>query len=86
MDMISKSFFYPTFTPYLVETYGLSIESSSIFFVINMASYLLMLQFVQEITHRLGLKLTMVTGLMFNFIGILFLPPVSILPQYKMLT
>jgi fucose permease len=81
MDLISKSFFYPTFTPYLVNTYGLSIEISSIFFVINMISYLIMLQFLESITHRLGIKLTILSGLMLDCIGILFLPPISILPQ-----
>ena len=81
MDMISKSFFYPTFTTYLIEKYNMSIEGSSIFFVLNMFSYLIMLQFLTLITQKLGLKLTIVVGLFFNFIGILFMPPISILPQ-----
>jgi fucose permease len=80
--MVSKSFFYPTFTPYLVNTYHLSIESSSVFFVIHMVSYLIMLQFLQDITHKLGIKLTIVVGLLLNFMGVLLLPPIGVLPQY----
>jgi hypothetical protein len=80
-DMITKSFFYPTFTPYLVYNYELSIETSSIFFVINMISYLIMLQFLQDINYKLVIKLTISIGLFLNFFSILLIPPISVLPK-----
>lgn len=81
MDMFSKAFFYPTLTTYLMQNFGLSIETSSIFFVLNMVSYFIMLQFIDNITQRLGLKLTVAVGLVSIFIGTLFLPPIPILPK-----
>jgi fucose permease len=81
IDMIGKSFFFPTFTNYLTTNFDISIEGSSVFFVVNMATYLLMLQFLNSITQRLGLKLTLTLGMGLIFIGVLFLPPIDILPK-----
>lgn len=85
MDMFTKTFYYPTFTNHLVEKFGLSIEGSSMFFVINISSYFVVLQYINVITNKFGLKMTLVTGLFLLFIGSLFLAPISILPQ-SMLT
>jgi MFS family permease len=80
-DMFMKSFYYPTFSNYLIDTYGLNVEISSLFFVINMVSYLFMLQIINPVITTLGPRLTILVGILFNTIGTLFLPPVSILPK-----
>jgi hypothetical protein len=82
MDMISKSFFYPTFTTYLMAKFGLSMEATSIFFVLNMVSYIIVLQFLNKITLKFGLKLSIAIGLFVGCIAVLFLPPIGLLPQY----
>jgi MFS family permease len=81
MDIFTKTFFYPTFTNHLTEKFGMSIEGSSIFFVINIASYFLVLNYINYITMKLGLKLTIVIGLFCLVLGVLFIGPISLLPQ-----
>jgi len=81
MDIFTKTCYFPTFTNHLVEKFGLSIEGSSIFFVINIISYFVVLNFLNWITSKYGLKLTLVSGLFLLFVGILFLPPIPLLPQ-----
>jgi hypothetical protein len=81
MDMISKTFFYSTFTTHLMGQYGLSVEMSSVFFVINMVSYVIVLQFLNKITLKFGLKLTLAIGLLVSFTSVLLLPPIGIFPQ-----
>lgn len=65
--------------------FGLSIEGSSMFFIINITSYFVTLHYMNQITNKIGLKMTIVCGLFLLFFGALFLAPISILPQ-SMLT
>jgi fucose permease len=81
IDMFMKSFYYPTFSNYLIKEYNLSVEVSSLFFVINMVSYLIMIQLINTVTKTLGTKLTIVVGLLFDAAGTLFLPPIAVLPK-----
>jgi hypothetical protein len=81
MDMFMKSFYYPTFSNYLIETYGLGVSVSSLFFVINMVSYLIMLQIINPVIATLGSKSTILMGVLFDSIGTIFLPPISIFPK-----
>jgi MFS family permease len=79
--MNCKSFIYPTFTNYLMETYNLTIEISSLFFMINAVTYFLLIQFIPRMTEILGTKLTILLGSFINSISILFFPPIAILPH-----
>lgn len=81
MNIFTRTFFYPTFTNHLIEKFGLSIEISSIFFVLNITSYFVALHYINRITDKIGLKMTLVIGLFLLFLGALFLAPISILPQ-----
>jgi MFS family permease len=81
-DMVSKTFYYPTFSNYLIAEYGLNVEFSSLFFIFNMISYLSLIKFINSITKRLGFKLTIFLGLVINSIGILLLPPIGIFPKH----
>jgi MFS family permease len=81
MDIFTKTFYYPTFTSHLMSKFGLSIETSTLFFIIHIFSYLIVLSYINKITTRFGLKLTITVGLFFNFIGALFISPIGLLPQ-----
>jgi fucose permease len=80
--MICTTFIYPVFANHLSTKYGLSIEITSIFFVITMFTYFIVVQFLNKISNTLGNKLTISLGLLINVIGTLLLAPVSFLPQY----
>ena len=80
--MIASTFFYPIFTIHLLNKFNLSIETSSIFFVISMISYFIMLQFLNEITEKFGSKNTIIIGLILNAIAVLLLGPVKPFFQY----
>jgi MFS family permease len=81
MEIFTKTFFFPTFTNHLMAKFGLSIEGSSIFFIIHIISYFAVLNYINVISSRLGIKLTITIGLFLNFLGSLFLPPITVLPQ-----
>lgn len=80
-DMITTTFIYPVFSAHLLSKFGLSIEVSSVFFVISMGSYFLTLQFLNKISNKVGVKLTICIGLLINFLFVPFLAPASFLPQ-----
>jgi MFS family permease len=46
-----------------------------------MITYFLLLQVLNPITQKLGVKLTIIVGLFCIFIGALFIPPIGIFPQ-----
>jgi MFS family permease len=79
--MITTTFIYPVFSEHLLNKFGLSTETSSIFFVISMFSYFLTLQFLNKISGKIGVKLTICIGLVLNFLIVPLLSPVSFLPQ-----
>lgn len=79
--LISNTYYFPSLTNHLTQKWGLSVEVSSIFFVINMIVYFIALQFLDKMTVRFGLSLTIWLGLIMIVIGPLFVYPVSFLPQ-----
>lgn len=81
IDMISGSFIYPVFTNHLNINFGISIEVCSFFYGISMTTYFITLQFLNKLSSKLGYKLTISIGMFINFIGVLFLAPIDILPQ-----
>lgn len=80
LDMASFSFIYPVFSNHLHNKYGIGVEKSSIFFVVGMFSYFLMIQSLDKL-KRASMKLLMTVGLVVNTLSLLLLAPVSILPQ-----
>jgi fucose permease len=76
-DMVASTFFYPIFTLHLLGKFGLSIETSSVFFVISMVSYFIILQFLNEITNKFGSRNTIIIGLLLNAFAVLLLGPVK---------
>lgn len=81
VDMVSGTFIYPVFTTHLNATYGIGVELSSLFFVIMMVSYFITLQFLNDLSEKLGTKLTITLGLTINCFAVLLLAPVKFMPQ-----
>ena len=80
-DMVSTTFIFPVFSIHLNKKFGLGVEITSMFFVFQIIGYCTALQILNPINYRLGNKITMILGLGINLIGILFLCPVSFIPQ-----
>lgn len=80
-DMISTSFIFPVFSTHLFNTFGLSVEVTSLFFVFEIVGYCIALKCLSYITEVLGNKFTMLLGLLINTVCILLLCPISIIPK-----
>ena len=78
---ISQTYYFPSLTYHLTEKYNLSIETSSLFFMIGMASYLVLLQILKKILGNLGLILTIFLGQVVIIFGAPFVYPLGFLPQ-----
>ena len=79
--MIISSFYFPCLTNHLSENYGLSIRSSSLFFVIPTISYIFILQFLDVLSSKFGVYLIYITGLIFSSLSALFIYPCPPIPQ-----
>lgn len=79
--MFTKTFFYPTLTNHLTQKFNMSVEMTSMFFVVSLFSYGITLKYINLVTNKLGLKMTIATGILLLFISPLLIWPVSILPQ-----
>jgi hypothetical protein len=78
--MASLSFIYPVFSNHLLMKYGIGVETSSLFYVINIFSYFIMVQFLNKL-KTFSMKLLITLGLIVNSFSVLLLAPVSIFPQ-----
>lgn len=81
VDCITKTFYFPTLVNHLQAKFGLDVEICSLFFVVDMIMYVVTLQVLNSIISSIGLKMTMLTGILLNAITVLFLPPINLLPQ-----
>jgi fucose permease len=81
MDIFTRTFFYPTLTNHLINKFGFNLEQSSVFFIVHIISYIVVLQNINLITTKYGYKLSILFGLLMNIIGSPLLSPLFILPQ-----
>ena len=79
--MIVSSFYFPCLINHLDKNYGLSIRTSSLFFVIPTISYIFILQFLDFITTKFGIHLIYTLGLIFTAFSSLFIFPYPPIPQ-----
>ena len=79
--MIISSFYFPCLTNHLNENYGLSIRSSSLFFVIPTISYIFILQFLDALSSKFGVYLIYITGLIFSSLSAIFIYPCPPIPE-----
>ena len=68
-----------------MKNYNLTVSTSSLFFVINMFTYFISLQFLDYITKKLGMIATVSFGLLIIVIGSLLVHPIKLLPQNLLL-
>ena len=78
---IAQTYYFPSLTYHLTGKWNLSIEASSLFFMIGMAAYLIILQILQKILGNLGLILTILLGQIIIIFGPPFVYPLEFLPQ-----
>lgn len=81
INLLSNTYYFPSLTNHLTHKWGLSVEISSIFFVLNMLVYFITLQFLDIMTNKFGLIFTIWIGLIFIVLGPLFVYPMEFLPQ-----
>lgn len=81
LNMLSKTFYAPTFTNHLIKKFDVSIETSSRIQSISFISYYFTLRSIDFIIKKFGVKMLLVSGLLMNFVSVNFLGPISIFPQ-----
>ena len=79
--MVISSFYFPCLTNHLNENYGLTIRSSSLFFVVPTISYIFILQFLDSLTQKFGVYLIYISGLIISSLSSLFIFPCPPIPQ-----
>ena len=78
---IAQTYYFPSLTYHLTDKWNLSIEASSLFFMIGMAAYLVILQILNKILGNFGLILTIFLGQIVIILGAPFVYPLEFLPQ-----
>ena len=81
VELASVNFYYPVIGEHLSKYYQLSLETSSIFFDIQILSYFLSFYFVSPIFNSFGSKLTISFGLLINSFFVTFLFPGNLFPR-----
>ena len=79
--MILSSFYFPCLVNHLKENYSLTTSSSSLFFVIPIASYVFILQFLDDLTKKFGHYSIYSFGLIVSTISPIFLNPCPPFPK-----
>ena len=78
---IAQTYYFPSLTYHLTNKWHLSIECSSLFFMIGMAAYFIGLQILNKILNNFGLTLTILLGQIVIIFGAPFVYPLKFLPQ-----
>ena len=78
---IGQTYYFPSLTYHLMNKWNLSIESSSLFFMIGMTAYFIGLQVLNKILENFGLILTILLGQILIIIGSPLVYPLNFLPQ-----
>ena len=81
ISMIISSYYYPCLTNHLEHNYNLSISVSSLFFIIPTISYIIVLQFLDSLTSKIGIYSTFTAGLILSSIGPYFIYPCPPVPR-----
>ena len=80
--MIALTFYDPCLTYHLNKNYYLSIETSSLFFVVPIMAYFIMIQFLTFLSNKIGYYGSMSMGLLLTSIGCFWIYPVPPIPKY----
>ena len=80
--MILASFYFPCLMNHLKDNYSLSTSISSLFFVIPIASYIFILQFLDYLTSKFGIYTIYTFGLIVSSLSPPFLYPCPPIPKF----
>lgn len=81
IGIIVTTYYFPCLSNHLVQNFGLSISTSSLFFIVGMVFYMFFLQFLSIITKKFGMHGTPCIGLLMTAFGCLFIYPVPPIPK-----
>ena len=82
IGIIVTTFYFPCLTNHLSQHFNLSVSVSSLFFVVGMIFYMIILQFLSKITKKLGMHGTESLGILMIALGCLFIYPVPPIPKH----
>ena len=80
--MILASFYFPCLMKHLKDSYSLSTSISSLFFVIPIASYIFILQFLDYLTSKFGIYTIYTFGLIVSSLSPPLLSPCPPVPKF----
>ena len=81
MGMICMTFYNPCLTYHLSNNYEMSISKASLFFIVPIISYFIILQFLNIISNKLGYHCSMSLGLFLISLGCYCTYPVPPMPK-----
>ena len=79
--MIAMTFYDPCLTYHLNNNYGISISKASLFFIVPIIAYFIILQFLNVISNNLGYHCSMSLGLLLIALGCYCTYPVPPVPK-----
>ena len=82
IGMIALTFYDPCLTYHLNKNYSLSIGTSSLFFVVPIIAYFIMIQFLKFLSNKIGYYGSMSMGLFLSSIGCFGIYPVPPIPKF----
>ena len=75
LSMVAFTFYFPCLTNHLYEKYNLGVSSSSLFFSVPLLSYLIIVNFINIISKKLGNFHSLSAGFLVNVIGVYLIYP-----------
>ena len=81
IGVLVTTFYFPSLSNHLIENFGLSVSVASLFFIVGMVFYMILLQFLNAITNKFGMHGAACLGLLMSAVGCLFIYPVSPIPK-----
>ena len=75
LSVVSFTFYFPCLTNHLYEKYNLGVSSSSLFFSVPILSYLIIVNFINIISKKLGNFHSLSAGILVNVIGVYLIYP-----------
>lgn len=82
VNRLARSFFLPTFTNNTMKKFFVSVESVSLMQAIGFLGYYITFKNFEYLIIKLGVKLLLALALLINFISVISIGPIFILPQY----
>ena len=81
LSVVTYTFYFPCLTNHLNEQYNLTVSLSSLFFSVPVISYLIIVNFINIISKKLGNFHSISAGILSNIIGIYLIYPLPPFPK-----